>query len=50
MRPKRAVRHRPTPRQHSRRQRKMKVKKSEIQLLIAVIGVLIAVFSGLFQF
>lgn len=43
MRPKRAVRHRPTPRQHSRRQRKMKVKKSEIQLLIAVIGVLIAV-------
>ena len=36
-------RHRPTPRQHSRRQRKMKVKKSEIQLLIAVIGVLIAV-------
>ena len=39
----RAVRHRPTPRQHSRRQRKMKVKKSEIQLLIAVIGVLIAV-------
>lgn len=43
MRPKRAVRHRPTPRQHSRRQRKMKVKKSEIQLLIAVIGVLIVV-------
>jgi len=43
MRPKRAVRRRPTPRQHSRRQRKMKVKKSEIQLLIAVIGVLIAV-------
>ena len=43
MRPKRAVRHRPAPRQHSRRQRKMKVKKSEIQLLIAVIGVLIAV-------
>lgn len=43
MRPKRAVRHRPTPRQHSRRQRKMKVKKSEVQLLIAVIGVLIAV-------
>lgn len=30
-------------RQHSRRQRKVKVKKSEIQLLIAVIGVLIAV-------
>lgn len=43
MRPKRAVRHRPAPRQHSRRQRKMKVKKSEIQLLIAVIGVLIVV-------
>lgn len=43
MKPKRAVRHRPAPRQHSRRQRKMKVKKSEIQLLIAVIGVLIAV-------
>lgn len=43
MRPKRAVRHRPAPRQHSRRQRKMKVKKSEIQLLITVIGVLIAV-------
>lgn len=43
MRPKRAVRHSPTPRQHSRRQRKMKVKKSEIQLLIAVIGVLIVV-------
>lgn len=43
MRPKRAVRHRPASRQHSRRQRKMKVKKSEIQLLIAVIGVLIAV-------
>ena len=43
MRPKRAVRYSPTPRQHSRRQRKMKVKKSEIQLLIAVIGVLIAV-------
>lgn len=43
MRPKRAVRHSPAPRQHSRRQRKMKVKKSEIQLLIAVIGVLIAV-------
>ena len=43
MRSKRAVRHRPAPRQHSRRQRKMKVKKSEIQLLIAVIGVLIVV-------
>ena len=50
MRPKRAVRHRPTPRQHSRRQRKMKVKKSEIQLLIAVIGVLIAVCTYFLEY